>query len=67
MQQCKYYYDSHTNEVLNPFYVGAFPVSFSDWELIDQEERRRGQRLRKPREKIVSVEEMITVIQKYIS
>lgn len=37
------------------------PVKFSDWEKIDLEEQRRGQKLNKPREKIISIEEMLHI------
>ncbi|XP_056432738.1 NADPH:adrenodoxin oxidoreductase, mitochondrial-like [Gadus chalcogrammus] len=36
---------------------GVKPVSFSDWEKINQEERRRGAAQGKPREKLLDVEE----------
>ncbi|XP_023692653.2 NADPH:adrenodoxin oxidoreductase, mitochondrial [Paramormyrops kingsleyae] len=36
-------------------------VSFSDWEKIDKEEVRRGQRVGRPREKILDVAEMLRV------
>ncbi|CAL8262776.1 unnamed protein product [Arctogadus glacialis] len=38
---------------------GVKPVSFSDWEKINQEERRRGAAQGKPREKLLDVEEML--------
>uniref|UniRef100_A0A3P8WZ03 NADPH:adrenodoxin oxidoreductase, mitochondrial n=1 Tax=Cynoglossus semilaevis TaxID=244447 RepID=A0A3P8WZ03_CYNSE len=37
------------------------PVSFSDWEKINTEETRRGEAVGKPREKLLSVEEMLRV------
>ncbi|XP_071442271.1 NADPH:adrenodoxin oxidoreductase, mitochondrial [Hetaerina americana] len=40
---------------------GIQTVSFSDWEKIDEEEKRRGKEIGKPREKIVSVEEMLSI------
>lgn len=40
---------------------GVKPVTFSDWEKIDQVETRRGESSGKPREKILSVEEMLRV------
>lgn len=40
---------------------GVKPVRFSDWEKIDQVETERGEAIGKPREKILSVEEMLKV------
>ncbi|KAM4715526.1 NADPH:adrenodoxin oxidoreductase, mitochondrial [Anableps anableps] len=40
---------------------GVTPVSFSDWEKIDSLETRRGEACGKPREKLLSVEEMLKV------
>ncbi|XP_076024028.1 NADPH:adrenodoxin oxidoreductase, mitochondrial isoform X2 [Genypterus blacodes] len=40
---------------------GVKPVSFSDWEKIDSEEMKRGEAAGKPREKLLSVEEMLQV------
>ncbi|XP_046408937.1 NADPH:adrenodoxin oxidoreductase, mitochondrial [Ischnura elegans] len=40
---------------------GIQTVSFSDWEKIDEEEKKRGEAVGKPREKIVSVEEMLAI------
>ncbi|KAJ8681038.1 hypothetical protein QAD02_016825 [Eretmocerus hayati] len=40
---------------------GVSPVSFQDWEKIDQEECRRGSRCGKPREKIVDILEMMKI------
>lgn len=42
---------------------GVKPVMFSDWEKIDQVETQRGEAIGKPREKILSVEEMLDVAQ----
>ena len=39
--------------------AGVKPVSFSDWEKINQEETRRGATQGKPREKLLDVEEML--------
>lgn len=39
------------------------PVSFEDWQLIDAAEIERGKLKGKPREKFVSVEEMLAVIE----
>lgn len=36
-------------------------MSFSDWEKIDRVETRRGEARGKPREKILTVEEMLQV------
>ncbi|KAF7668176.1 hypothetical protein LDENG_00030250, partial [Lucifuga dentata] len=40
---------------------GVQPVSFSEWEKIDSEEMRRGGATGKPREKLLSVQEMLQV------
>ncbi|KAJ3607527.1 hypothetical protein NHX12_024578 [Muraenolepis orangiensis] len=40
---------------------GVKPVTFSDWEKINQEETRRGEAVGKPREKLLDVEEMLEV------
>ncbi|CAB3369895.1 Hypothetical predicted protein [Cloeon dipterum] len=40
---------------------GVQTVSFKDWEKIDQEEQNRGKAIDKPREKIISVSEMLKV------
>ncbi|KAF2668257.1 NADPH:adrenodoxin oxidoreductase-like protein [Microthyrium microscopicum] len=37
-------------------------VSWAEWKAIEAEERRRGEKLGKPREKITSVEEMLKVL-----
>ena len=39
--------------------VGIPTVSFSDWDRIDKMECGRGEKIGKPREKIVEVDEMI--------
>ena len=36
---------------------------FADWEKIDQEEQRQGIEKGKPREKIVSIQEMLHIIK----
>jgi adrenodoxin-NADP+ reductase len=41
---------------------GVRPVSWEDWKRIDQVERARGQELGKEREKFVSIEEMMKVL-----
>ncbi len=41
---------------------GVRVVSFDDWQKIDASEIERGQKIGKPREKYVSVEEMISVL-----
>lgn len=43
---------------------GVDAVTYVDWERIDQEETRRGIEKKKPREKIVSKEEMLDVVIK---
>uniref|UniRef100_A0A667ZH04 NADPH:adrenodoxin oxidoreductase, mitochondrial n=1 Tax=Myripristis murdjan TaxID=586833 RepID=A0A667ZH04_9TELE len=40
---------------------GVKPVEFSDWEKIDNEEIKRGVAMGKPREKLLSVDEMLHV------
>ncbi|GAA6225996.1 NADPH:adrenodoxin oxidoreductase, mitochondrial [Lates japonicus] len=40
---------------------GVKPVTFSDWEKIDNVEMRRGEAVGKPREKLLTVEEMLQV------
>ncbi|XP_054455134.1 NADPH:adrenodoxin oxidoreductase, mitochondrial [Anoplopoma fimbria] len=40
---------------------GVKPVTFSDWEKIDSVEMRRGEAVGKPREKLLTVEEMLQV------
>ncbi|KAM8889153.1 NADPH:adrenodoxin oxidoreductase, mitochondrial [Synchiropus picturatus] len=40
---------------------GVKPVSFSDWEKIDRLEVSRGEAAKKPREKLLTVEEMLKV------
>ena len=37
------------------------PVSYKGWEKIDKEERKRGKKLGKPREKIVDINEMLEI------
>jgi len=41
--------------------TGLEPITFSQWEKIDHLEQQRGSELGKPREKVISVEEMVTV------
>ena len=36
-------------------------VSFADWQRVDAQEVKRGQALGKPRDKIVSVDEMLQI------
>lgn len=42
---------------------GIKPVTFSDWEKIDEVETQRGEAMGKPREKLLTVEEMLEVAQ----
>ena len=42
-------------------FLGVRPVFFDQWNLIDQVEQERGRELGKPREKIISVQEMLNV------
>lgn len=46
--------------------VGVKPAIFSDWEKIDNVETSRGEAVGKPREKLLSVEEMLQVVQKWL-
>lgn len=41
---------------------GARPVSFTDWQRLDEEEAARGRAVGKPREKIISIDEMRRII-----
>ncbi|XP_029312999.1 NADPH:adrenodoxin oxidoreductase, mitochondrial isoform X2 [Cottoperca gobio] len=43
---------------------GVMPVTFSDWEKIDSVETRRGEASGKPREKLLTVEEMLQEARK---
>ena len=43
------------------YIAGVDVVTFSEWEKIDSLERSRGAERGKPREKIVDVQEMLTV------
>jgi NADPH-dependent glutamate synthase beta subunit-like oxidoreductase len=43
---------------------GVRTTNYADWQRIDQEERRRGEALGKPREKITSIEEMLNLVEK---
>lgn len=56
------------NNDINVFYnllsVGVTPVIFSDWEKIDSVEMSRGEVNGKPREKLLTVEEMLQVARK---
>lgn len=45
-------------------FAGVTPVIFSDWEKIDGVEVRRGEAAGKPREKLLTVEEMLQVARK---
>lgn len=45
--------------------VGVRPVLFSDWEKIDSVEMSRGEALGKPREKLLTVEEMLQVARQW--
>ncbi len=46
--------------------VGVKPVIFSDWEKIDSVEVSRGEAAGKPREKLLTVEEMLQVARKWL-
>ena len=41
--------------------TGLKPVTFTQWEKIDKLEQQRGSEMGKPREKVISLEEMVTV------
>ena len=45
--------------VLHFFSIGVQTVSFKDWEKIDSAESLNGEKVGKPREKIVDVSEMM--------
>lgn len=47
------------------FFAGVKPVLFSDWEKIDIVETSRGEAVGKPREKLLTVEEMLQVAHKW--
>ena len=42
-------------------FLGVRPVFFDQWHKIDQVEQERGRELGKPREKIISVKEMLNI------
>ena len=44
--------------------AGLKPVTFTQWEKIDKLEQQRGNEMGKPREKVTSLEEMVTVATK---
>lgn len=44
--------------------TGVKPVLFSDWEKIDSVETSKGEAIGKPREKILTVQEMLRVAHK---
>jgi len=44
--------------------AGIVPVSFGEWRKIDSEEKSRGEPRGKPREKIVDVDEMLSVARR---
>lgn len=44
--------------------TGVKPVLFSDWEKIDSVETTKGEAIGKPREKILTMQEMLTVARK---
>lgn len=46
--------------------VGVKPVIFSDWEKIDSVEMSQGEVKGKPREKLLTVEEMLQVARKWL-
>ena len=43
---------------------GVEPVTFDQWERLDQEEQKRGEKAQKPREKITNVTEMLDIVKK---
>ena len=49
--------------LVSSFSPGVSPTSFKDWEKIDREEQRVGQERGKPREKVLSVERMMEIVQ----
>ena len=59
-------YDPHSIiEVIlyNDSVAGVDPVTFSEWEAIDEEEKRVGEERGKPREKVVELEAMMNIIR----
>ncbi|XP_065898744.1 NADPH:adrenodoxin oxidoreductase, mitochondrial-like isoform X2 [Dysidea avara] len=54
-------YSGEATKKLLPSIKGLDPITFSQWEKIDHLEQQRGNELGKPREKVISVEEMVTV------
>lgn len=44
--------------------TGVKPVLFSDWEKIDSVETHKGEAIGKPREKILTVQEMLQIVHK---
>lgn len=44
--------------------TGVKPVIFSDWEKIDSVETSKGEAIGKPREKLLTVQEMLQVADK---
>lgn len=46
-------------------FTGVQVISFEDWEKIDQEERKRGKAVGKPREKIVDIQEMLSIAENW--
>ena len=50
---------------LHEFYnlIGVQPTTFSDWEKIDAAEVREGERVGKPREKVISIQTMLDIIK----
>ena len=45
------------------FVPGVNPVTFEDWEKIDQVEKSNGGKVGKPREKIVNVQKMLECVK----
>ncbi|RVE59294.1 hypothetical protein OJAV_G00187110 [Oryzias javanicus] len=54
-------FDTKCDSLIEDIDSGVNPVAFSDWEKIDSLEVRRGEVCGKPREKLLSVEEMLAV------
>ena len=44
--------------------AGVDTVSFPDWEAIDRYEMREGERIGKPREKVVDLAQMMDIVQR---
>ena len=60
-----YFYIHRSLIVTLSLLTGVKPVFFNQWRKIDQVEQERGRKLGKPREKIISVQEMLDIAYKH--